>query len=214
MNWVLAGALRKKPVEVIQCETIDLVVPAEASSVLEGVIEPPYDLASEGPWPEFLKYLSIPQRKPVLKIQALSLREDAIAYVVVSGTKENFNFRISNDIAFYQHVKALDPNFVVDATLTPGSVHWHHGIIQVRKDDYDLEGLQAHVAMSAFGFSVYLETVTVVDEDVDILDMDEIEWAVTLQSRFILSPRSRLTGIIPLPGCGSLWREVLSASRR
>ena len=175
----LAGALRKKPVEVIQCETIDLVVPAEASFVLEGVIEPPYDLASEGPWPEFLKYLSIPQRKPVLKIQALSLREDAIAYVVVAGTKENFNFRISNDIAFYQYVKALDPNFVIDATLTPGSAHWHHGIIQVRKDDYDLEGLQTHVAMSAFGFSVYLETVTVVDEDVDILDMDEIEWAVT-----------------------------------
>ena len=55
-----------------------------------------------------------------------------------------------------RYVKALDPNFVVDATLTPGSAHWHHGIIQVRKDDYDLEGLQTHVAMSAFGFSVHL----------------------------------------------------------
>ena len=33
--------------------------------------------------------------------------------------------------------------------------------------------------MAAFGFSVYLETIAVVDEDVDILDMDEIEWAVT-----------------------------------
>ena len=77
----------------------------------------------------------------MLKIQALSLREDRIAYVVVAGTKENFNFRISNHIAFYQYVKALEPNFVMDATLTPGSAHWHHGIIQVRKDDYDLEGL-------------------------------------------------------------------------
>ncbi len=44
-------------------------------------------------------------------------------------------------------------------------------VIQVRKDDYDLEGLQTHVAMSAFGFSDYLETIAVVDEDVDILDM-------------------------------------------
>ncbi len=41
----------------------------------------------------------------------------------------------------------------------------------MRKDDYDLEGLQTHVAMSAFGFSDYLETIAVVDEDVDILDM-------------------------------------------
>ena len=175
----LAGALRDKPVEVVTCETIDVEVPAEAGFVIEGVIEPPYDLESEGPWPEFLKYLSIPQRKPLLKIQALSLREDAVAYVVVAGTKENFNLRISNDVAFYQFVSALEPNFVIDATLTRGSAHWHNGIIKVKKDDIDLEGLQTHVAMAAFGFSVYLETIILIDEDVNILDMEEVEWAMT-----------------------------------
>ncbi|MDA2933424.1 UbiD family decarboxylase [Acidobacteria bacterium AH-259-D05] len=175
----LAGSLQGKAVEMVRCETIDVQVPAEAGFVIEGVIEPPYDLASEGPWPEFLKYLSIPQRKPVMKIQALTLRESAIAYLIVAGTKENFNLRISNDVAFYKYVKALEPNFVMDATLTPGSAHWHHGIIQVKKDEYDLEGLQTHLAMAAFGFSVYLETITLVDEDVNILDMNEVEWAVT-----------------------------------
>lgn len=175
----LAGALRGKPIEVVKCETIDVYVPAEAGFVIEGVIEPSSELATEGPWPEFLKYLSIPQQKPVLKIKALTLRKDAVAYAVVAGTKENYNFRISNDVAFYQYVKALEPNFVIDAVLTPGTAHWHHGIIQVRKNEYDLEGLQTHVAMAAFGFSVYLETITVVDEDVNILDMDEIDWAVT-----------------------------------
>jgi 2,5-furandicarboxylate decarboxylase 1 len=174
----LAGAIRAKPVEMVRCETIDVEVPAEAGFVIEGVIEPPYELASEGPWPEFLKYLSIPQQKPILKIKALTLREDAVAYAVVAGTKENYNLRISNDVAFYQYVKALEPDFVIDAALTPGTAHWLHGIIQVKKDDYDFEGLQTHVAMSAYGFSVYLDTITVVDEDVNILDMDEIDWAV------------------------------------
>jgi 2,5-furandicarboxylate decarboxylase 1 len=175
----LAGALRGKPVELIRCETIDVDVPAEAGFVLEGVAEPPYELGGEGPWPEFLTYLSIPQQKPVVRIKALTLREDALGYAVVAGTKENYNLRISNDVAFYKFVKALEPNFVVDAALTPGTAHWHHGVIQVRKDDYDFEGLQTHVAMAAFGFSVYLETVTIVDEDVNILDMNEIDWAVT-----------------------------------
>ncbi|MBI2087155.1 MAG: UbiD family decarboxylase [Deltaproteobacteria bacterium] len=175
----LAGALRGKPVELVKCETIDVEVPAEAGFVLEGVAEPPYELGGEGPWPEFLTYLSIPQQKPLVKIKALTLREDALGYAVVAGTKENYNLRISNDVAFYKFVKALEPNFVIDATLTHGTAHWHHGIIQVRKDDYDFEGLQVHVAMAAFGFSVYLETITIVDEDVNILDMNEIDWAVT-----------------------------------
>ena len=175
----LAGAIKGKPVEMVKCETLDLEVPAEAGFVIEGVIEPPYELATEGPWPEFLTYLSIPQQKPILKIKALTLREDAVAYAVVAGTKENFNLRISNDVAFYQYAKGLEPNFVIDAVLTPGTAHWLHGIIQVKKDDYDLEGLQTHVAMAAFGFSVYLEKITVVDDDVNILDMNEIDWAVT-----------------------------------
>jgi UbiD family decarboxylase len=175
----LVGAIKGRPVELVKCESVDLAVPAQAAFVIEGVIDPPYEVGTEGPWPEFLNYLSIPQQKPLLKIKTLTLRKDAMAYAIVAGTKENYNIRISNDVAFYQYVKALEPNFVVDATLTPGSAHWHHGVIQVKKDDYDFEGLQTHVAMSAFGFSVYLETVTVVDEDVNILDMDEIDWAVT-----------------------------------
>ena len=175
----LAGAIKGKPVEMVKCETIDVEVPAEAGFVLEGTIEPPYEVGTEGPWPEFLKYLSIPQQKPYVRIRALTLREDAVAYAVVAGTKENYNLRISNDVAFYKYVKDLEPNFVIDAALTPGTAHWHHGIIQVRKDDYDFEGLQLHVAMAAFGFSVYLETITLVDEDVNILDMDEIDWATT-----------------------------------
>ena len=175
----LAGAVRGSPVEVVPCETIDVHVPAEAGFVIEGVIEPPYELGTEGPWPEFLKYLSIPQQKPLLKIKALTLRKDAVGYAIVAGTKENYNLRISNDVEFYRYVKAIEPNFVIDAALTPGTAHWHHGIIQIKKDDYDFEGLQVHVAMAAFGFSVYLETVTIVDEDVNILDMNEIDWAVT-----------------------------------
>jgi len=175
----LVGAIRKKPVEVVKCETIDLDVPAEAGFVIEGVVEPPYEQSTEGPWPEFLRYLSIPQQKPIMKITALTHRKDAVGYAIIAGTKENYTLRLSNDVAFYKYVKDLEPNFVVDAALTPGTAHWHHGIIQVKKDDYDFEGLQIHVAMAAYGFSVYLETITIVDEDVNIMDMDEIDWAVT-----------------------------------
>ena len=106
---------------MVKCETIDVDVPAEAGFVIEGVIEPPYELSAEGPWPEFLRYLSIPQQKPIMKITALTHRKDAVGYAIVAGTKENYTLRLSNDVAFYKYVKDLEPNFVVDAALTPGT---------------------------------------------------------------------------------------------
>ena len=144
-----------------------------------GVVEPPYDEEWEGPWPEFLKYLSIPQRKPIFRITGVTHCAQPMSYNIVPGTKENYNIRISNDVAFYQYVKAIEPTFVVDAALTRGSAHWHHGILQLKKDTPDREGQQIQVALAAFGFSVYLESLTLVDEDVDIYDMDAIDWAVT-----------------------------------
>lgn len=175
----LAGALRREPVELVKCKTVDLEVPAAANIVLEGVVEPPYEEAWEGPWPEFLKYLSIPQRKPIFRITAVTHCAQPMSYNIVPGTKENYNIRISNDVAFYKYVKAIEPTFVADAALTRGSAHWHHGVIQLRKDTPDREGQQIQVALAAFGFSVYLETLTLVDEDVDLYDMDAIDWAVT-----------------------------------
>ncbi len=178
-EFALAGALTGEPVELVKCKTVDLEVPATANIVLEGLVEPPYDEEWEGPWPEFLKYLSIPQRRPIFRITAVTHCSQPMSYNIVPGTKENYNIRISNDVAFYKYVKAIEPTFVVDAALTRGSAHWHHGIIQLRKDTPDREGQHIQVALAAFGFSVYLETVTLVDEDVDIYDMDAIDWAVT-----------------------------------
>ena len=178
-EFTLAGALKGEPVELVRCKTVDLEVPASANIVIEGVVEPPYDEEREGPWPEFLKYLSIPQRKPIFRITGVTHCAQPMSYNIVPGTKENYNIRISNDVAFYQYVKAIEPTFVVDAALTRGSAHWHHGILQLKKDTPDREGQQIQVALAAFGFSVYLESLTLVDEDVDIYDMDAIDWAVT-----------------------------------
>ncbi len=178
-EFALAGSLKGERIELVKCKTIDLEVPASANIVLEGVVEPPYDEEWEGPWPEFLKYLSIPQRKPIFRITGVTHCSRPMSYNIVPGTKENYNIRISNDVAFYRYVKAIEPTFVLDAALTRGSAHWHHGIIQLKKDTPDREGQQIQVALAAFGFSVYLETVTLVDEDVDLYDMDAIDWAVT-----------------------------------
>ena len=88
----------------------------------------------------------------------------------------------------------------------------------MRKDDYGLEGLQTHVAMSAFGFSDYLETITVVDEDVDILDMAGglvgCDNPLYPSEQVHIIPEVKAHRNNPIAGWGSFWTEVSWASRR
>jgi len=200
----LAGALRGTPVELVKCQTIDLEVPACASIVIEGEIRPPYEETTEGPWPEYLKYLSLPAKRPIMEVTAITYRKNKFSYVVVAGTKENYALRISNAPMFYGYIKNVFPDFVVDATFTPGSAYWHHVIIQVNKNHYELEGMQINVALTAFGFSTHVDTVILVDPDIDIYDMNEVEWAMATRcnpkDQIHILPEGRGYRIPPIVG--------------
>lgn len=174
----LAGALRRRPIDLVKCKTIDLEAPACASIVIEGYVNPPYDQLPEGPWPEYLKYLSIPATKPAFDVTAVTYRNDAIHYSIVAGTKENYSLRISNDALFYKYMKDRAGDFVEDACLTAGSAYWHHAVLKVRKTDYEKEGMQYNAALAAFGFAILIDLVILVDDDIDIYNFEEIEWAI------------------------------------
>lgn len=174
----LAGALRGRPVEMVRCETVPLEVPSTAEIVIEGQIRPPYERGSDGPWPEFHRYLGMQVHPPVIDITAVTFRDNPINYIFLPGTREISVTRMGGEIYFYKMLKEFAGEFVLDATLTPGSGTWHHGVIKVNKSGHLFEGLQFSTALAAFNFSPYLDMVIVVDEDVDIYDYEEIDWAI------------------------------------
>ncbi|MBI4496059.1 MAG: UbiD family decarboxylase [Deltaproteobacteria bacterium] len=174
----LAGALRGRPAELVRCRTVDLEVPACADIVIEGEVRPPYAEAVEGPWPEYLKYLSLPAKRPIMDVTAITFRKNKFSYAVVAGTKENYALRVSNAPMLYGYIKKIFPDFVVDAAFTPGSAYWHHAVIQVNKSHYELEGMQINVALTAFGFSTHVDTVILVDPDIDLGDLNDVDWAI------------------------------------
>lgn len=204
----LVGALRNSPVELVKCKTIDLEVPASASVVIEGEIQPPYEETREGPWPEYLKYMSLPAMRPVMQVKAITYRRDKFSYAVVAGTKEIYGLRISNNPMFYGFVKKLYPDFVIDAILTPGSANWHHAVIKVNKNHYELEGMQYNAALAAFGFSMYVDTIIMVDEDIDIYNINEVEWAICTRcnpkDQIHILPEGRGHRISPIIGVQDL----------
>jgi 2,5-furandicarboxylate decarboxylase 1 len=175
----LAGAIRRQPVDIVKCKTVDLEVPACASIVIEGYVNPPYEQAPEGPWPEYLRYLSIPATKPILDVTAVTYRRDAVHYCCLAGTKENYFLRITNDSLFYKYMKDRVGDFLDDACLTAGSAYWHHAVLKVRKTDYEKEGMQYNAALAAYGFSIHIDLVILVDDDIDIYNLEDIDWAIT-----------------------------------
>src|SRR5205823_12135266 len=74
---MLSGFLRGEPVELVQCKTVDLEVPANAEIVLEGYVEQ-RDEAPEGPFGDHTGYYTPPEPFPVFHLTGMTMRRDAI----------------------------------------------------------------------------------------------------------------------------------------
>ena len=83
-EFLLAGYLRKKSVELVKCETHSLEVPANADFVIEGYIDPTEPLRDEGPFGDHTGYYTLPEPYPVLHITAITHRRDPV-FVIFSG---------------------------------------------------------------------------------------------------------------------------------
>lgn len=171
-----AGGILGRPVELVKCKTIDLEVPATAEIVIEGEFRSPFELGSEGPWPEYLGYLGMETHPPIMDITAVTFRNDPIVHYQIPGGTPHM-LGIGTQASLLRYLRNIAGEFVVDATIVPVT-RMHHLIIKVRKTEAHHEGLQMNVALGAFGFLNAIDLVTLVDEDIDITNAAQVEWAV------------------------------------
>ena len=83
-EFLFAGFLRRKPVEMVRCKTIDLEVPASADFVLEGYVDVD-ELRREGPFGDHTGYYSLADDYPVFHVTAITRREHPIYATTVVG---------------------------------------------------------------------------------------------------------------------------------
>lgn len=83
-EMILAGFIRRKPVQMVRCITVDLLVPAEAEFVLEGYVEPD-ELRLEGPFGDHTGYYSLVGDYPVFHVTAITHRKNPIYSATVVG---------------------------------------------------------------------------------------------------------------------------------
>jgi UbiD family decarboxylase len=210
-----AGGILGRPVEMVKCKTIDLEVPATAEIVVEGEIRPPYERGLDGPWPEYLGYLGMEIHPPIVEVKCLTYRNDPIENILIPGCAPHM-LGTGTQAQFYRFLRSIFGEFVVDTHLLPRT-NGHVGIIKVRKNELHHEGLQMNVGLAAFGFLNYLDKVIVVDEDVNIYDFIEVEWACTTRcdpaEQLHVLPRARTNRVNPIAGIHEPGDEPITKAK-
>ncbi|MFY9921905.1 MAG: UbiD family decarboxylase [Mycobacterium sp.] len=170
----IAGALQGRPLPVVKCVTSEVRVPAEAEIVIEGRILPGVR-EPEGPFGEFPQYYGPRADREVMEVVAVTHRKDAIFHTIVGGGLDHQLLgAIPKEATLLTHLRRSFPN-VLDVHLSPGGVMRYHLFVKLKKTQ---EGQAKNVIMGAFAGSFDLKHVIVVDDDVDIHNPTEVEWAM------------------------------------
>ena len=168
----LAIAHALAPTPLVKCRSVDLEVPAEAEIVLEGCILP--QTVQEGPFLDLTETMDIVRPQHVVETRCITHRRDAIYQALLPGGLEHkLLMGMPREPTMFEEVsKVCD---CVSVRLTPGGGCWLHGVVQIRKRDAD-DGKRAIEA--AFRGHPSLKHVLVVDDDIDVDDPTELEWAI------------------------------------
>ncbi len=172
----VAGALRGAPLPMVRCRTIDVDVPAAAEIVIEGRMLPGVR-QMEGPFAESSGYYGQGKNSPLIEVTAITMRSEPIYHVIHCGkppSEIHFMCQIPTEVSFHRYIRRLFPS-VVAVHFTPGGIVQHHVVVAIRKN-YNQEPI--NIGLAAFGTNIGIKQVVVVDDDIDITDPVDVEWAI------------------------------------
>ena len=173
----VAGGLCGRPLSVVKAVTQDLLVPAESEIVLEGVLKID-ETVVEGPFGEFVGYLAPADPAPVFEVTAVTHRSKPIYHAINGYGRETVVLRKYVLEASLLKVLQSAVPIVTDAEMTAGGLHRFHAIVQVKKTGPTHDGLQRNAMLASFGALKDLDLVIVVDDDIDIRDPADVEYAL------------------------------------
>src|SRR3989475_2011071 len=166
----IMGALLGEPLELVKCETSDVLVPAHAEIILEGEILPAAR-TPEGPFGEFTGYSLGERQREIVRYTAITHRRDAMFQdITVAHLDHMLLSTIPMEANLYRAVRAMVPS--VKAVRVPGPFTCYVAIEQ------RLPGQAKNAIMAVLGADMYMKRVVVVDHDVDIFDDRQVTWAL------------------------------------
>jgi len=166
----MANAL--EPTDLVKCKNVDLEVPKDSEIILEGRITK--EKAAEGPFLDLTGIVDRVRQQPVVEIKCITHRKNAIYQTILAGRNEHkFLMGMPKEPTIFKEVnKVCDCK---DVYITPGGCSWLHAVVQIKKRNPD-DGKKAIAA--AFEGHKSLKHCVVVDQDINIYDPHDVEWAI------------------------------------
>jgi 4-hydroxy-3-polyprenylbenzoate decarboxylase len=176
-EMLFAGWLRRKPIELVLCETIDMQVPADADIILEGYVDPD-ERRLEGPYGDHTGYYSLAEEFPVFHLTCITHRKDAIYPSTVVGRPpmEDKYLGMATERIFLPLIQMVMPE-IVDFHL-PAEACFHNLMIVSIKKRYPGHAFKVMNAIWGTGQMMFMKVILVVDEHVNVRDPVEVVWRV------------------------------------
>src|ERR671918_1610772 len=166
----IMGGLLGEPLELVKCETLDVLVPAQAEMIIEGEILP-HERTAEGPFGDFTGYSLGERQREIVRYTAITHRREAMFQdIAVAHLDHLLLSTIPMEANLYRAVRAMVPS--VKAVRVPGPFTCYVSIEQ------RLVGQAKNAIMAVFGADLYMKRVVVVDHDVDVFDDRQVNWAI------------------------------------
>jgi 4-hydroxy-3-polyprenylbenzoate decarboxylase len=207
-EFLIAGFLRGKPVEIVKCETVDLEVPAHAEIILEGYVELG-ELRSEGPFGDHTGFYTLPDDYPVFHLTCITHRKDPIYAATIVGKPPMEDAWMGHAVAriFLPAMKMTIPE-LVDINLPVEAVFHNLMIVSIKKS-YPGHARKVMNAIWSLGQAMFTKCIIVVDEDCDVQNIPEVVLRVAnnidpeRDIQFMLGPVDSLDHSSRLPNYGS-----------
>ncbi len=186
----IAGAMRNRAVELTRCIAIDEYCIANAEIVIEGELLPgrmlkeDHTTNSGRALPEFPGYSGPAHMNPVFKVKAVTCRKNPIMQVCIGASEEHVNMAgIPSEASILAFLHNAMPGNVLNAYCPPSGGGKFNAIIQFKKNNIKDEGKQRQAGLGVLAVLPEVKNVFIVDEDVDIFDPYDVQWAFTTRFR-------------------------------
>src|SRR5687767_10877933 len=175
-EFIFAGFLRRKPVQLAKALTCDLEVPADADFVIERYIDPAEELVVEGPFGDHTGFYSLADLYPAVHVTAVTMRRDPIfpATIVGRPPMEDFYLGHATERIFLPLLKLTIPE-IVDYHMPAEGIFHNLVFVSIRKE-YPGQAYKVMNAMWGQGLMSLAKVLVIVDDWVNVRNPQEAWW--------------------------------------
>jgi UbiD family decarboxylase len=197
-HFDVANALLDNTLTIVKCPHVDAYAPSDAELVLEGRILLEQNVA-EGPFTDLTGTYDIQRKQPLVELVGI-LHRDPFTYqaLLPACSEHRLLMGMPQEVRVWEYVRGVLPTASA-VNMTYGGCGWLHCVVSV---DKFRDGDAKNVLMAIFAANPSIKHAVVVDNDIDVFNMDQVEWAIATRFRgdrnTLLVPNVRVSSLDPV----------------